>query len=131
MMRLLGIDYGVKRVGIALTDETGTMAFPHSVIENSPELAEEIAALVRENGVTGIVIGSSHNLKGEDNPVQASIEAFTRELEEKSGIPVQTEPEQYTTQEALRTQGRTPLTDASAATIILNSYLNRQKNNSA
>jgi putative Holliday junction resolvase len=124
-MRYLGIDYGTKRVGVALSDEGGSMAFPHAVIENTPALADELEALVAHEHVEAIVIGHSLNTKNEPNPAQEEIESLIGDLTLRTGLPIHLEPEQYTTQEALRTQGRTSMTDAAAATIILNSFLTK------
>ncbi len=124
-MRLLGIDYGTKRVGIALTDEGGRMAFPHSVLPNDAMLLKEIERIVTERKVEKIVIGHSLGRKGEANPVHEAVESLIQDLTLSIGVPIELEPEQYTTQEAVRIQGRNTLVDASAATIILNSYLSK------
>lgn len=124
-MRFMGIDYGTKRVGVALSDEGGVMAFPHVTLANTPALVAEIEALAKEHAVSAIVIGHSLNADNAENAVQQDIESFIQDLTLALGIPVHLEPEQYTTQEALRIQGRTDKTDASAAAIILNSYLTK------
>jgi putative Holliday junction resolvase len=128
-MRLLGIDYGTKRVGVALTDESGAMAFPHDTFLNDAMLRERLEALAEEKGVSMIVIGLSHTLGGTPNLVQKEIDALAEYLRESLKIPVHLEPEQFTTQAALRLQGRTEKTDASAAALILDGYLirNQQK----
>lgn len=127
-MRLLGIDYGTKRVGLALTDDKGMMAFPHAVVPNDGELLKTIEKLVEREGVSTIVIGHSLNREGNPNTVHAMVEEFIQDLTLNIGIPVELEPEQYTTQEAIRFQGRNEKTDASAAAIILNAYIERNKN---
>lgn len=122
----MGIDYGTKRVGVALSDEGGSMAFPHRVIENSPKLLKELVSLIEEEHVGEIVIGHSLNEKNEANHIQAAIERLVLDLTLAVGVPVHLEPEQYSTQEALRIQGRNEKTDASAAAIILNSHLTKR-----
>lgn len=124
-MRLLGIDYGTKRVGLALTDDKGMMAFPHGVVPNDRTLIKEIETVAREKGVGKIVIGHSLNREGNPNKVHAAVEDLMLTLTLSLGLPIELEPEQYSTQEALRIQGKTAHTDASAATIILNSYLQK------
>ena len=124
-MRLLGIDYGTKRVGIALTDEGGRMGFPHAVLPNDAMLLKEIERIVAERNVEKIVIGHSLGRKGEANPVHSAVEELIQDLTLNVGLPIELEPEQYTTQEAVRIQGRNTLVDASAAAIILNSYLSK------
>lgn len=128
-MRLLGIDYGTKRVGIALSDDQGLMAFPHTVLVNDSTLLSEIEKIVARESVGKIVIGHSLGRAGEPNPVHAKVEELIQDLTFNVGLPVELEPEQYTTREAVRFQGKTDMTDASAASIILNSYITRQTNN--
>ena len=119
----MGIDYGSKNVGIALTDESGTMAFPHGVLPNNDKLQEEIERLIAEKSVTEIVIGHSLNRDGTPNEIHAQVEALMMDLTLSLGIPIHLQPEQYTSQEAKRIQGKNSQIDASAAAIILNSYL--------
>ena len=126
LMRRLGIDYGTKRVGLALSDEAGRMAFPHQVVPNDATLLSTLERLITAEGVGEIVIGHSKNLTGQDNPVQAGIEELVTDLTLATGLPVHLEPEQFTTQAALREQGRNDMTDASAAALILDSYLQKQ-----
>lgn len=126
-MRLLGIDYGTKRVGFALTDDKGMMAFPHAVLPNNAKLMEYIETLVTREHVEKIIIGHSLNREGRENTVHAAVEELMLDITLNIGIPVELEPEQYTTQEALRIQGRNDKTDAAAATIILNSYITKHK----
>jgi putative holliday junction resolvase len=126
-MRLMGIDYGKKRVGVAFTDDAGLMAFPHDVIANTPKLLDALCDLIDEKEVGEIVIGHSLNKDGEPNDIQRAIEELITDLTLQKGIPVHLEPEIYSTQEAVRFQGRTEKTDASAAAIILNSFITRTK----
>ncbi len=126
-MRFLGIDYGSKKIGLALTDSEGVMAFPHSVIKADDKVLKTIETIVEKEGVGEIVIGHSLDREGNPNKVHEAVEAFMLDLTLSLGIPIHLEPEQYSTQEALRIQGRNDKTDASAATIILNSYITRSK----
>jgi len=127
-MRLLGIDYGTKRVGVALSDDKGMMAFPHVVLVNDTSLQKSIEKIVQKEGVEMIIIGHSLGRDGGPNVVHEQVQDFIQDLTLNLGLPIELEPEQYTTQEAIRFQGRTELTDASAASIILNSYIMRIKN---
>lgn len=131
-MRYLGIDYGSKKVGLALSDEAGSMGFPHAVIENTPHLIEDVCALIALKDVATVVIGESKNLSGEANPIAAAAHAFGDELTVRSGIPVVYEPEVYTSAEARRAPHKEEKTrvpkskrpvDDSAAALILTSYL--------
>lgn len=124
-MRLLGIDFGSKRVGLALSEETGTMAFPHSVVVNDDTLLPEVVRIIEEEKVQKVIIGHSLDREGKPNPIHEGVSDFIAALTLETSVPIELEPEQYTTQEAIRTQGRNELTDASAAAIILNGYIAR------
>ncbi len=124
----MGIDYGTKRVGIALSDDKAMMAFPHVVLPNDAKLLKEIEKIVQKEHVEMIVIGHSLGRDGAPNAIHAKIEDFIQDLTLNVGLPIELEPEQYTTQEAVRFQGKGAMTDASAASIILNSYIMRSKN---
>lgn len=126
-MRKMGIDFGTKRVGIAITDEEGAMAFPHGVIPNTKELLNELSKLIEEKEISEIVIGHSLNKEGKPNVVQQKIDELITDLTLETGLPIHLEPEVFSTQEALHFQGRNDMTDASAATIILNSYITKNK----
>ncbi|MEN9920847.1 MAG: hypothetical protein RL538_740 [Candidatus Parcubacteria bacterium] len=123
----MGIDYGSKKVGIAFTDESGMMAFPHGVIPNDNKLFSSLVTLIHEKRVEEIVIGHSLNKDGKENKIHASVEELMMDLTLELGIPIHLEPEQYSTQQAIRIQGKTKDTDASAAAIILDSFITRKK----
>ena len=120
-------DYGTKKVGLALSDDQGLMAFPHEVWPNNNEFLKKLVALIEEKGVDEIVIGHSLGRDGEPNKVHTAVESLITDITLETGLPVHLEPEQYTTQEAIRFQGRKADTDASAAAIILNSFITRKK----
>lgn len=124
-MKVMALDYGEKRVGLASTDEGGTFALPRAVLQNDGTLLEEVLKFKMKEGIQRVVIGESKNLDGTPNPIAASAEAFKRELEAR-GVEVVLHPEVFTTQEAIRLQGEHSLTDASAAAIILKNYLDSQ-----
>lgn len=119
----MGIDYGTKKVGLAFTDESGSMAFPHSVLPNDGHLLEVISLLAKEKDVKEIVIGHSLNKTGKANALHASVEEFITDLTLELGLPIHLEPEQYSTQQAMRIQGKNDQTDAAAAAIILDSFI--------
>lgn len=128
-MRFLGIDYGSKKVGLALSDETGTIATPLSVVRNDNALDANIAKVVEEKAVSEVVIGASQNYRGEDNPIMKSVQKCAAKLREALTIPVHFESEVLTTQEARRTAPSNML-DASAAALILQTHLDKRKNQS-
>ena len=126
-MRLLGIDYGKKRVGIAISDDKGMMAFPKAVLPNDNFLMREIKDLVKGHGITVIVIGESKDYKMNANPIMSKIRLFAYELGRETGIEVAYEPELLSSHQAAHFQGKTDMIDASAASIILQSYIDRNK----
>ncbi len=131
-MKYIGIDYGTKRTGIALSDDGGMMAFPREVLAVTTEdsLVEEIKKICTEEGVEEVVMGESKNSQGEDNTVMKFILPLKEALEKELGLPVHLEPEFMTSMHADVGQGRTPLRDASAAALILQRYLDKQKKTS-
>ena len=124
MQRMLGIDYGEKRVGLALSDETGRFALPLVVLSNDKNLLRETTRLAKEHSVQILVVGESKNFKQEDNPIMAAVNRFAKNLKQ-SGFEVVFEPELFTSAAAERLQGKNSETDASAAALILQSYLDR------
>jgi len=122
-MRYMGIDYGTKRVGIALSDEAGLMAFPEIVLPNDTGLVDAVEKLATEKSVGAFVLGHSIHTDGTPNQVATAAEEFMTDLTLRMGLPVHLQPEQYSTQEAKRYQGKTDMVDAAAAAIILNNYL--------
>jgi putative Holliday junction resolvase len=129
-MRYLGIDYGKKKVGLALSDEAGTMGFPFEIVPNDAHLSEALALLIETEHIDGIVIGDSRDFAGNPNPIADPARALGEELMERTGVPVHYEPEMLTTQEARRDfegvhSHKRGDVDASAAALILTSYLDR------
>jgi putative holliday junction resolvase len=129
-MRLLGIDYGKKRVGIAISDDKGMMAFPKTVLPNDNFLMRDLKDLIKGHAVETVVIGESKDYKMNSNPIMSKIRAFVDELEKETGVSVVYEPELLTSHQAAHFQGKTDMIDASAASIILQSYIDRIKNES-
>ena len=125
-VRYLGLDYGTKRVGVALSDEGGTIALPHAVLPNDGRLLHEVVRIARERGAA-VVVGESKDYKMRDNPVMAEAREFARELE-KSDLAVFWHPEFMTSVEATRTTGKNAAVDASAAAVMLQSFLEVRKN---
>ncbi|HET8574678.1 MAG TPA: Holliday junction resolvase RuvX [Candidatus Paceibacterota bacterium] len=126
--RYLGIDYGTKKLGIALSDDQGKVAFPREVVPNDHLLFPYLDELCQRENIAEIVIGESKNLSGEPNPLQHEILSFTHRLEKITGLFANLEPEYLTTRQAMMIQGRNKMTDASAAALILQSFLDRLNN---
>lgn len=126
-MRTLGIDYGTKKIGLALSDEEGDFAFPLVVVPNDAKALPTIAHICADKGVAQLVIGRSLNYKREENPVMARVKNFADSLTELTDLPIAYEEEVLTTQQAMRETGKNAETDASAAAIILRTYLERAR----
>lgn len=125
-MKVLGIDYGAVRVGVALSDDSGRLAFPHVTLPNNAILIDALKTLIVQHEVRAIVVGRSIDQHGKENPIMQSIQSFVASLQQHIDIPVHFENEQFTSHEARRFQGRTEDIDASAAALILQRFLDKQ-----
>lgn len=135
-MKYLGVDYGTKRIGIAVSDDEARVAFPLAVVGAGPDALSQVAGLVKKNGVQKIIIGESQNLSGADNEVQEDIEQFKKDIAELCGLEVVYEREFFTSSLAARqfapdsSRKQNPEhknLDASAAALLLQSYLDKNK----
>jgi len=124
-MRLLGVDYGVVRVGLALSDERKKLAFPLIVYPNDKMLIGKLKEIKEKEDVGAVVVGESRNFQQEENPIMERIHVFSEKIKKELNVPVYSEPEFLTTIEA-KHLGKPGMTDASAAAIILQSYLDKQ-----
>jgi len=123
-MKFLGIDYGTKKVGLATSDESGSVAFPYAVIPNDLKLFEEVLFLLRNEDIQNIVMGHSTDMKGGENPVMQEAHSFKERLEKEKFI-VHLEPEFLTTFQAKRNT-EDAMADAAAAALILQSFLDKE-----
>ena len=123
-MRVLALDYGAARTGVALSDETGTIARPLRVVERAatPDGLAAIRALVREHDVERVVVGMPLTLRGERGEQATATDAFVAVLRETVDVPVETYDERFTTALAARGGGAAD-EDARAAAHLLESYL--------
>lgn len=129
-MRFLGIDYGAKRIGLALSDEDGQFVYPHLVLKNTSRAIEQIATICREEKVGEIVLGWSLDYHRRENPLMTQVNIFRAALAAATNLSIVLEDEVLTTLEATREIGFDDFTDARAAAIILRTYLaHRDKNN--
>lgn len=121
-MKYLGIDYGKKRIGLAVSDDGGVLAFPKEIIDNSTKSLSYIVDTCKNENIGMVVIGESRDFEQNNNPIMDDINMFAEGLK-KEGIKIEFHPELLTSVEASKIQGRSDNLDASAATIILQSYL--------
>lgn len=126
MAVLMGIDYGTKHIGIALSDQEGTMAFPFEVLAHDGAAIKNIGCIVREREVKKIIVGLPLNLDGSPTDATAGAREFAKTLNRELEIPVDFADEIYTSQQAARIQGKKESIDASSAALILDQYLKRR-----
>lgn len=124
-MKYLGIDYGERRIGIAVSDEDGIIAFPRTTIENTTSTLSEIKKICDAEKPVVIVIGMPM-LIGEISPMMRTIRMFGDTLTQCTNIPVAYENEMFTTKMATRDGAKKNTVDQSSAALILQSYLDRQ-----
>lgn len=127
-MRYLGIDYGSKKVGLALSDEGGQMAFPYKIIKNDKNFFSELSAIIKKEKVESVVFGHSLDKEGKENKIHEAVEGLILDLTLEFGFPIHLEPELYTTKAAERLQKKNKPVDDSAAALILDAFLIKQKN---
>ncbi|OHA08963.1 MAG: hypothetical protein A3B37_02960 [Candidatus Sungbacteria bacterium RIFCSPLOWO2_01_FULL_59_16] len=120
-MRYLGIDYGQKRIGLALSDPEGRMAFPRATVQT----LGEVAAVLQAAGARRIVVGLPLDARGRFGPPAKAVLRFVADLREKVQLPIALENELLTSALARR-HTRREKADASAAALILQSYLDRK-----
>lgn len=123
-MRVLALDYGLARIGCAISDPTGTLATPIAAIE-PPEVAE-VARVADDREAERIVVGLPVSLSGEDSGQTELTRTFASELGEAVSVPVETWDERFTTRMAAQTRRQTgagSAEDSIAAAHLLESYL--------
>jgi len=125
-VRVLALDYGAARTGVAVSDATGTLARPVGVVERAASEAglDQVVALVAEHEAELVVVGLPLTLRGERGAQARVTEAFVEALRARLQIPVETEDERFTTVLAQQTGGRAP-EDALAAAHLLQGWLER------
>ena len=126
-MRYLGIDYGGKRMGVALSDPGGRLAFPEAVIFHNgiQGVWEKIKVILQKERISKIVIGLPMGLDGKETEESREVRQFTKELKRLTALPIEFENEIFTTRMAKTPGVKKDRLDASAAAIILQSYLDK------
>lgn len=125
-MRYLGIDFGAREVGLAISDPAGRLAFPLKVVKNDARLPELLADLATEEVVSVIIIGESLDYGGQPNQIMTAATKLKQTLEQEFKLRVEWEPEWLTSREAERELEKDQHSHARAAAIILRSYLERK-----
>jgi putative holliday junction resolvase len=124
-MKYLALDYGEKRIGTAVSDEGGTIAFPNRVIDATKAVRKPLEEIVASNGIGAIVVGMPLDREGNEGIAATGARRFSEKLAQWFGIPVVLWDERMTTAQAHRVMQdhRKGNADLAAATLILQSYL--------
>src|SRR3989344_1623053 len=142
-MKILGIDYGTKRIGLAVSDENNMLAFPLEILPNDHNTFKRIGELINKEKIEEFVIGESVDFSGALNALSARIDVFILELQEKFNLPVNKQKEFLTSVEARKPkdgkrglnlsqshskikQIKSGRVDAKAAALILQRYLDKK-----
>jgi putative Holliday junction resolvase len=135
---VLALDPGARRIGVAISDPTGTLAQPLETIERSGPRStahlDRVAALVREHGVERVVIGLPLHMDGSAGAAAEAARRLGAQIAERTGVPVDYQDERWTTREAERTlrdlgtRGRKlrDRADRVAAALVLRTWLDRR-----
>ncbi len=123
-MKVLALDYGSARTGVAVSDPTGTIARPLCVVEraSTPDGLKRLVELIEAEGAVRVVVGMPLTLRGERGEQAQETERFVAELRRATALPVETFDERFTTGLAAATPSSAP-EDALAAAHLLSSYL--------
>ncbi len=130
MGRIAAIDYGLKRIGIAISDERKRIALPLTTVEGGKKAIENIAAAIREKNVERLVMGLPLLMNGKKGEMAEAVEKFAKAIEEALKIPVTLLDERLSSRQAereipLNRKARSERIDQVAATLILQSYLDQ------
>jgi putative Holliday junction resolvase len=138
-VRTLGVDFGGKWFGIALSDAGGTMAYPLEVVRGEEETLRRLPEIIQEKDVGRVVLGLPRNMDGSLGPKAREVLRFADVLRRRLGLPVETWDERLTTLQAersLREAGVPPRrwgerVNQMAAQILLQSYLDARRTQAA
>lgn len=135
-MRCLGIDYGMKRIGLAISDPSNTIARSYGLVINGKKAVEQIREIVEREGITHLVFGLPLHMSGDKGDKALLVEEFAEKVRLAVGeVEVLFEDERLTTVTAqrvliegdVRRSKRKEKIDALAASLILQKYLDRIK----
>ena len=138
MGRLIGIDYGTRRIGVAMADSRGVIVTPAATLDATGTASKDallILAWAAENDVAGIVVGLPLNMDGSDSAQTKFVRAVADELRQRGALPVELWDERLTSFQAdqfldaaeVRPSRRKGLRDALAAQVILRSYFDARR----
>ena len=123
-MKYLGIDYGAKRIGISVSNDEGTIAFPRTTIKNDKQARVTITRFIADENIQSIIVGDTRSFSNLENPVTKESEDFVKRLEKETSMPVKSVWEAGSSIEASRyAPEREGHSDGAAAAIILQRFL--------
>ena len=135
---LLSVDWGERRIGLALSDESQSVAHPFTTLTRRPGKRfpmQPLLAAVREHGIVGVVVGLPLEADGSEGAAATAARALSADIARRSALPVELWDERMTTARALQavremggtTRGRKGEVDAIAATLLLQHYLDARR----
>jgi putative Holliday junction resolvase len=139
-MRALGIDFGTKRIGVAVSDDAGSIAYPRIVVRAGSNALDEVQKFAQEERIEAVVMGDSRDSDMRENSIMETARPFGEELAKRLGVPLHFELESFTTAATLafgaamrkRDPGRPSRAprereghDAAAAAVMLQRFLER------
>lgn len=137
MARILGIDYGERRIGLAVSDPTHVIAQPLTTLirEDSEAWWEQLAAIIAEQEVEAIVVGYPRTLRGTASRQTEAVDQFIARLQDRESVPVHRFDERLTSaaarkalqQQGIKTGHRKEAVDRTAAALMLQDYLDSQR----
>lgn len=137
MSRILGIDFGTRRIGLALSDPTGTLASPLPFLENTqlPEVAAKLQELLGTHGIQTVVIGLPRNMDGTYGPSAEKVRQFIAQIQPHLSAKIVSQDERLTSAQATRGLSQMGLSqkalrkkvDSSSASLILQQFLDRSR----
>ena len=139
MSRALGIDFGTRRIGLALSDPTGILASPLPFLENTgiKQVVSKLKEMVESQGIETIVVGLPRNMDGTYGPAVERVRSFIAQIQSEISAKIVTQDERLTTSQASRDLAGMGLSqkelrkkvDSSSATLILQQFLDRNQPN--
>lgn len=134
MGRVLALDHGSVRIGVAVSDAAGIAAHPRGHLRASGPVVEQVCELIAELEIERIVVGLPVSLDGSEGPSAAAARAFAAEIAEATGVPTELVDERFTTAIAeramietdTRRDRRRELRDGAAAAVLLQDWLERR-----
>ncbi len=134
-MRILGIDYGQKRIGLAMSDPLKITSQPMPFLANDKNMWANLKKFIQDNEISEIVIGLPITMKGTNSEMTVEVEKFSKELESIVSIPIILQDERLSTMESekflisanVSREKRKLVRDSMAACIILQDFLERRQ----